>query len=202
MENDCMGPLVRSYVGIRIPDGAWPKLQETQMVLKRKSASDVCRWSSQADMMLPLCAIGDQPWERVKWAAAQVAPVCAKYPPLNLKLEGLQGIPNLNQPRYVAIGITGDLDTLKRLREEIARAIGPLLAPSEREFAPQLVIGRLKAESEQGRTALGRAVRMTASEILFAWQVPAIELLRADASTTGVQYQSIEKFNLAAPAAV
>jgi 2'-5' RNA ligase len=197
-----MGPLVRCFVAIRIPDPFWAKVQETQVAIRRKAANDVCRWNSQNDIMLTLCALGEQQWESVKRASGAIGPVCAKYPALNLGLEGLIGIPNANQPRYVAVGVVGDVDPLRRLREEIARAVGPMLPPSEKEFVPQVILGRLKTESEQARTALGRAVRMTPPESLGTWQVGEVQILRSDATSAGVAYQVVEKFPLGAPAAV
>src|SRR5690349_15595235 len=113
-----MGPLVRCFIAIRLPESAPTKLQEAQMTIKRKAATDVCRWNSPNEMLLTLCGLGEQQWETVKRAVGAVGPVCAKYPPLNLRLEGLLGLPNNNQPRFAAVGVTGDLDTLKRLREE------------------------------------------------------------------------------------
>lgn len=202
MDNDYMGPLVRSYVAIRIPDAVMPKIQELQNVIRRKSASDACRWPGPNDMILILCALGEQQWDMVKRASGVLGPICAKYPPLTLNLEGVQGLPNNNQPRYATINVTGDLDGLKRLREEIAGAMAPLIPPSEKEFSPSVVLGRLKMESEQARTGLGRAVRMTPSEIVATWQAPVVELVRAEASTGGVQYMTVEKFGLTAAAAV
>src|SRR5438270_7062226 len=105
-----MGPLVRCFVAIRIPDSFWPKIQETQVQIRRKAANDVCRWSTQNDILLTLCALGEQQWETVKRASGVIGPVCAKYPALNLGLEGLQGLPNNNQPRYVAVSVVGDID--------------------------------------------------------------------------------------------
>lgn len=202
MDNNYMGPLVRSYIAIRIPESAFPKIQELQNVIRRKSASDACRWSGPNDLILMLCALGEQQWDMVKRAAGALGPICAKYPPLTLNLEGLQGIPNNNQPRYATIGITGDLDALKRLREEIARACAPLIPPTEKEFSPSVVLGRLKMESEQARTGLGRAVRMTPNEIVATWQAPIVELVRSEATSGGVQYLTVEKFGLTAAAAV
>src|SRR3954466_8428126 len=100
-----MGPLVRCFIGIRIPDSFWPKVQETQMQIRRKAANDVCRWNGQNEMLLNLCALGEQQWEMVKRGSGAIGPICAKYPALNLRLEGLIGIPNNNQPRFVAVGI-------------------------------------------------------------------------------------------------
>ncbi|MEA2551885.1 MAG: 2,3-cyclic 3-phosphodiesterase [Fimbriimonadaceae bacterium] len=197
-----MGPLVRCFVGIRIPHSFWPKLQETQMQIRRKTVQDVCRWHSQPELLLTLCALGEQQWDMVKRATTVLGPVCAKYPSLNLQLEGLQGLPNNNQPRFVAVGVTGDVDALKRLREEIARAVGPMLPPTEKEFAPQVMLGRLKVESEQARTALGRSVRMSPPEVLGTWQAGSVEALRTEATSTGVMYHTIESFPLAAPATV
>jgi 2'-5' RNA ligase len=202
MENGHMGPLVRCFIGIRIPDSFWPKLQETQMQIRRKAATDVCRWNNQNELLLTLCAIGEQQWGMVQRAVTVLAPVCARHSILNLRLEGLMGMPNNNQPRFVAVGVAGDVDPLRRLREDLARSVGPMLPPTEKEFVPHVLLGRLKVESEQARTALGRAVRMSPVESLGEWQVSEIQLLRTDATTAGVQYQPIEKFALSAAAPV
>ena len=171
-------------------------------MIKRKAATDVCRWNSPNEMLLTLCALGEQQWETVKRAVGAVGPICAKYPPLNLKLEGLMGLPNNNQPRFAAVGVAGDLEALKKLREEIARSVGSMKAATEKEFSPMVVLGRLKVESEQARTALGRAIRMSPAEVIAEWQAGEVQFLRTDATSGGIQYQTIEKFGLTAPAPV
>jgi 2'-5' RNA ligase len=168
------------------------------MQIRRKSASDASRWNGQGDMMINLCTFGDQPWEMVKRATGVIGPICAKYAPLNLKLEGVVGLPSQNQPRIAALAVGGDVDGLKRLREEVARALAMLVPASEKEFQPLVILGRLKMESEQARTALGRAVRMTPAEVVCEWSVPEIQLLRSDVSPNGVQYQKLEGFPLSA----
>ena len=172
------------------------------MQIRRKAATDVCRWNGPNEMLLTLCALGEQQWQTVQRANGVIGPICAKYPPLSLRLEGLIGLPNNNQPRFVSAGVAGDVDVLKNLREELARAVAPMLAQTEKEFSPQVMLGRLKVESEQARTALGRAVRMSPGESLGEWQASEIQLLRTDATSAGVQYQVIEKFALSATAAV
>lgn len=193
-----MGPLVRCYVGIRIPPTFWPKIQETQLNVKRKTVMDVSRWIGQNEILLSLCNLGEQQWDMVKRATSVLGPICAKAAPLNLRLEGLQGLPNNNQPRYVAANVQGDVQRLRILREEIARALAPMLPATEREFVPNVVLGRLKMESEQARTALGRAVRMIPAEVIGSWTADSVEVLRTDTAAMGVIYQTIERFPLSA----
>ena len=148
--------------------------------------------------MLPLATLGEQPWESVKRATTALRPICLARPPLKLRLEGLAGLPNNNQPRYVVVNVGGDDEALRALQADIARAVAPLLSPSEKVFAPQVTLGRLKVESEQHRTALGRAVRMTASEVLGEWTASSVELLRSEADQSGVHLAAVENFPLGA----
>ena len=193
-----MGPLVRCFVGFRIPQEFWPKIAETQMTIRKKSMSDAARWNSASELMLPLATLGEQPWEMVKRATSVLRPLCLSKAPLQLKLEGVVGLPNNTQPRWVAIKVAGDEAGLRQLQAEIAKALGPLLTPSEKGFEPQVPLGRLKIESEQVRTAFGRAVRMTQAEVLGEWTASAVELLRSEADQNGVHLAAVESFPLGA----
>lgn len=193
-----MGPLVRCHVAIRLPQSIFPKIQETQMNIRRKSSTDVSRWNSPDEMVLTLCALGEQGWDRVKQSVALIGPICARYPAMHLKLEGVMGLPNNNQPRFVAAGVAGDTERLLLFREELARALAPLIPPSEKAYVPHVLLGRLRVESEQARTALGRAVRMMSAESFGEWVADSVELIRADAGASGIQYVTVERFSFAA----
>jgi 2'-5' RNA ligase len=67
-----------------------------------------------------------------------------------------------------------------------------------RPFQPNLVMGRIKTESEQMRVALGRALKMPDAEPFGTWDVNQIDLLISHSSTAGIGYKVIESFRLMA----
>lgn len=191
--------LVRCYVGFRLPAELGPKLAETQMTIRKKAMSDAMRWNGPGELVFNLCALGEQPWEMVQRATSVLGPICEKYAAPRLVLESLAGIPNATQPRYVNINIGGDTEIVTALQAELAKSLFMLMTANEKGFVPQVTLGRLKIESEQARTMLGRALRLIPSEALGEWRPTAVEVMRTVADSTGVHYETVQKFQLAAP---
>jgi 2'-5' RNA ligase len=187
-----MTPLVRAIVAIKIPLEFGLRIQEIQMNIRRKAMSDQVRWNQMAEIMLPILAMGEQPPERVIQATTVIGPICRRYQPFRIRLEGLIGLPNNTQPRYVGFNVTGDVEQLCLMREEIARACAPIVPLTEKQYHPHVDLGRLKLESEQARSGLGRAVKLLQSESVGEWTATTLEILRAGSGTMGVSYDTVQ----------
>jgi 2'-5' RNA ligase len=188
--------LVRSYVGIIIPGAIWPKLNEAQMNVRKKSMSGDIKWDAQNETFLTLCTLSEQPMEMLQRANSLLPQVVARHPGMDLKLEGLVGIPNQTQPRHIYVNVTGETEALCDLQADLARTLAPMMTPTEKAFQPLIHLGRLKVESEQARTALGRGVRMVPNEVYGEFRASVVDLLISQAGPSGVALSGIGRYRL------
>jgi 2'-5' RNA ligase len=190
-----MVDLARLSIGYRLPVHFSQPLQELQQTIRRKAIVDM-RLTAPTEFVLPILQLGEVSETLIPRLHAILTGGCRATRPINLTLEGLIGLPNAVQPRYVCIGLGGDVDLFEQLHKNIVEALHrttPL--PDGTLYHPMITLGRLRQESEQARVALGRGLRTTPPPNLGAFSLDAIQLLRATAAE-GVSSGIIESYKL------
>lgn len=185
----------RIFVGVKLPPSLTASLTEIQTTLRRKVIADL-RWNDPNQFVLNMVPIGEIHSDKVP-ALAPLLDVGARgFGSMNLCLEGLFGLPNNVQPRYVCLNLTGDLERLRMLQASLQRHFAQVTGPVEgRGFEPHIVLGRLKKESEPERVALGRGLRLMQSVTAGSFTLNEVQLLRAVAAD-GVSYEVVRSFPL------
>lgn len=193
----CMDALNRTYIGIRLPSSLYPKIAELQTSIRQKGGSDVVRWIPNTELQITVMALGEVSLPNLEQIQRIVGPMFALFRPLCISLEGLVGAPNNLQPRFLSMGVTGDVAELTAIHNQLeAKLLHILRDYAAKPFQPHMDLGRIKIESEQNRTALGRALRMLQIGCLATIEVPALELLRATSSTMGPTLELIQSYRL------
>ena len=192
-----MSELFRTFIGIRPPEDIRERIAVAQMSLRRRAGSEVARWTPPHELFLSLCALGELNAGTLFRVGPTVEQVFANHPPLKLEMLGFGGSPNSTQPRIAWIGVGGDTASLEALHADIERAIVPLGLQREiTKLACHVPIGKLKYESESGRSDLGRALRMTQVEPLGAWLASDVELMKSDVGPSGPTVVTLASFAL------
>jgi 2'-5' RNA ligase len=190
-----MDTLNRTFVGVRLPLAQYQMLEEKVLGIKRKPGMDNIRWNGQSELLLNLCSLG----ELSPMTVISLKPILRQLgtgsSPLELEIKGFGGIPNLIQPRYIYAGIEGpDAARLPILANQIDLAMKSLTPHRDaKPFKAQIVLGRLKTESEQFRVALGRALKLAEQPFIANWRIEHIELLCSQASTSGIGYTVMDQ---------
>ena len=117
-----MDALARIFVGIRVPTEFREKIEATKTDIRRKSVSDI-RWNSQEELMLTLAAPGEVGMASMNRLVVTIKDACQGAQPMQLSLQGLVGQPNNLQPRYIGLGVAGDVDKLTALHATISKAV-------------------------------------------------------------------------------
>ena len=194
-----MDILTRAFLALRVPIDLHPAVANAQLELRRRAGAEYARWTSATDWNLILCALGEVSPPQLAAAAEAARAVAARHAPLGLVLEGIGGSPNATQPRFAWVGIGGAVDALNLLHADLEAELAPLALPREsRPLQAHVPLGRLKVESEQGRSALGRAVRMASVDTIGAWSAGALELLKTEIGPTGPMYATLQTFEFQA----
>ncbi len=170
-------------------------LADVQLTLKRKVLTDL-RWNDPNEFVLSLVSFGETTPDRLAVVPSLVEAAVRGHGPINLKLEGLSGLPNNVQPRYICINISGDVQKLMALQASIQRSLVQLTGPPDgKGFQPHVVLGRIKKESDQERVALGRGMRLLMNTTGGAFTMDSVGLIR-NMAAEGVSYAVMKSIPL------
>lgn len=192
-----MDILNRCALAIRLPADIQTALGEAQIQIRRKAGGDLVRWTPVTELALTIVGLGELGPGQIAQVDQTVGPMITQCPILNLELAGLGGQPTNLQPRFLWIGVGGDSDKLVKLNVWLEQAIKPLLHDHEvKEYHPNVPLGRLKQESEQNRSSLGRALRVSGIDSIGSFQAKEVELIRYSATGAGLTIVTVNTYPL------
>jgi len=193
-----MHDLQRCFVAIPLASSVAEPIVCLQQELKRRGDANSVKWVDRSALHLTLVFLGELPPQAVASLRQQLAPIAGTLDCFDIKLEGLIGFPNSVQPRVVGIAADGG-ETLRSLHAQIEQvALSAGCSADQKGFVPHVTLGRLRAETEQARTTLGRGLRHTPIPAWPLWQVETFELLRSVIGPIGPEYSCIERYSLSA----
>lgn len=195
-----MDSINRTFIGVRVPPDLLPVVEQSLLLLKRKPGILDMRWNQPSEFLLNFVTLGELSIATISRLTDVIRHIASEESPFELTLEKFAGIPNMIQPRFAVLQFGGSgTETCVRLANKLDIATRPLTPPREgKPFQPNMVLGRLKTESEQMRVALGRALKFPEHEPFATWPITQIELLISTASTAGVGYKAVETYPLGA----
>lgn len=192
-----MDILNRCALAIRLPAEIQQTLGEAQIQIRRRAGGDLVRWTPVTELVLTIVSLGELGPGQIVQVDQTVRPMIAQCPCLDLNLSGLGGSPTNLQPRYVWIGVGGQVETLTKLHNWLEPALTPILPDHEaREYQATVPLGRLKQESEQNRSALGRALRVAGVDQIGSFRATEVEMIRYAATGAGVTLLTVNSYPL------
>jgi 2'-5' RNA ligase len=184
---------IRSFVAIEIPEDLRQKLRELLRGL-RSTGADV-KWVRPEGMHLTLKFLGPVDRENLEAISISLRPITEKFPPLEMKAQGVGAFPSLLNPRVVWAGLEDARGVLPELQKEIEAAVAALgFPPEERPFKPHLTLGRVR--SPEGRKALSRMLETKTTLDLGSFRAERVILFRSDLRPEGAVYTKIDEFQL------
>lgn len=192
-----MDALTRCFIGIRAPNEVQEKLAAIQLDIKRRGGSDAVKWSSKDELHLTLCFLGELRVEQLSNVQRELDGFSLRYPAMELQVDGLSGFPNGTQPKVIAANVTGSDSALVTLQSELEKALEPFVTHRENKaFTPHITLGRVRTDSDQARTGMGRALRLVQTGIIGPWLATQFELMRSAVGPTGPTYATIQGYSL------
>ncbi len=193
-----MDALNRSSLVIRMPAELQAALVDAQNTIRRKAGADLVRWTPANELLLTLVSLGEISPSQIAQVSASVGGIVGRYAAPQVTLETLGGSPNNLQPRFLWIGMAGDVAPLQQLAGELDKVAGSIVYGHEgRPLQAHVPIGRIKQESESNRSALGRAIRVAGVGMVGSFQAASVELVRAAATTAGPTILTVQTFPFA-----
>ncbi|MFW6150888.1 MAG: RNA 2',3'-cyclic phosphodiesterase [Chloroflexota bacterium] len=188
---------VRCFVAIELPADVTAGLADLRAQLERPSQHYV-KWVRPEAIHLTLKFLGNIQAGRQADVTDAVRRAVRGARPCHLEVSGLGGFPSLQQPRVLWVAVSGDIDQLQALQQEIDNALADLGFPrEERRFVPHLTLARVRqGASSRERKALGDVavpLRQTRSYPLVA---TSVSLMRSQLTPDGAIYTCLSKADL------
>ncbi len=187
---------VRAFVAIELDPALREALGAVEDDLKRQTDLPV-RWVRPEAIHLTLKFLGGVDVDLLDEIEGRLKAAADRTKPFQIRLGGLGGFPSLQRPSVLWIGVTGDVDPILALQEEIEAELESLDVPREsRQFHPHLTLGRVRAGRRAGgrpdTAALAQAVGAPTAEQL----VEGISLMKSSLTPEGARYTRLAFVNL------
>jgi 2'-5' RNA ligase len=188
---------VRSFVAIELPEEAKQGLASLRRELERDEHKFV-KWVEPAGIHLTLKFLGNIPFKRVTEITEAIEKAAVGITPFYLEISGLGVFPNPKQVRVFWVGISGEVDKLSRLQQNIDSALAALgFAKEERPFVPHLTLARIReGASPSERRSFGELVGSTIFEDKYPINVEAISLMRSQLTPARAIYTCLSVVSL------
>lgn len=186
----------RLFVAIELDGHVQQALNRLQHELQRNPLNGL-RWVRPEGVHLTLKFLGETPREKVASITQALAASTAGIAPHELSLGKLGTFGSRGSPRVLWVDLEGDLEQLRRLAEQVERALMPLgFPPENRRFSPHLTLARVRPESarEVARSLEQAVAAVTAPKA--AIEVREVALMLSKLGPGGAVYTQLEAFPL------
>ncbi len=188
---------IRAFIAIAVPPAIVEDLRTVQTEVGSKLRSDGVRWTGSEHLHLTLRFLGEVRTARLKELIVAMERACEDLSPFRLVLEGIGCFPDVNRPRVIWVGVKGDLNSLRRVRQRVVQATAGFGNHAEDTvFHPHLTLGRINERtSKSGR--VGDRWQPFLVPKLGAWQVSEVDLMESRLSPKGARYRKLAVIALA-----
>jgi len=188
----------RLFVAVELDGRVQGALDRLQHDLQRHELHGL-RWVRPEGIHLTLKFLGETPREKVAAITQALAASTAGVQPHQLSLGKLGTFGSRGSPRVIWVDLDGDLEPLRRLAEQVERALAPLGIPREsRSFSPHLTLARVRPESARDVAGpLAQAVAAVHAPKATI-DVREVSLMLSKLGPGGAVYTQLEAFPLTA----
>lgn len=188
---------IRSFIAIELPEQAREGLARLRRELERDEHGFV-KWVDPQGIHLTLKFLGNIPAKRVTEITEAMKKAVQAISPFQLEISGLGAFPSLKQPRVFWVGVSGELDKLSALQQNIDSALAALgFAKEERPFVAHLTLARIReGASPAERRDFGELVDSTTFQDKYPVEVAAVRLMRSQLMPAGAIYTCLSVVGL------
>ena len=185
-----MGPSVRSFIAIDLPDSVRRRLEALVQELRKSNAQ--VGWVRIEGVHLTLKFLGNVELDLIEEMKPVLAGIASQTPPIHLEPAGCGAFPTIRSPRVVWVGLRGEIDLLAELARRVEAAMEPFgFKREDRPFKPHLTLGRVK-----GRQRLGALQQILLEHRDFTaepFDAFEVVLYKSDLRPDGARYAPLSK---------
>ncbi|MHB8519701.1 MAG: RNA 2',3'-cyclic phosphodiesterase [Limisphaerales bacterium] len=189
---------IRAFVAIAVPAHVLDRIKQVQQKFRSRLRDGSVRWLRPDQIHLTLRFLGNVPANQLGELKDSLERVCGPVRPFSLHAEGAGSFPDVNRPRILWVGLTGDVEAFRGLEARLAPAVAAFGDHAEdRDFSPHLTVGRVKTSDPGEVRRIGDLVAAAGTDQWGEWRVEEVKLMRSDLSAAGVAYRCLAAVPLA-----
>ena len=135
---------IRSFIAIELPESVKQELVILENQLKERSGINA-KWVDPYSIHLTIKFLGNVPVNKIDGILHAMEEAVKSTGPFTLQITGLGAFPNLNRVQVAWVGLTGELDRLTKIQQQVESGLVPLgFAAEKRAFKPHLTLARVR----------------------------------------------------------
>ena len=187
---------MRSFIAIELPDELKRALGQLESRLKTAQPSSI-KWVDPDSIHLTLKFLGNIDANLTGEITGVMTESARGIPPFRLEVKDLGVFPNLKRVQVVWVGITGEIDKIAQLQQNLESNLARLgFTPEARSFTPHLTLARLRNQASlDERQRLGQLIANT-SFAAGTIKVDSISLIKSQLTREGAIYSRLRSVEL------
>jgi 2'-5' RNA ligase len=179
---------IRTFIAFKIPEHVLSAIGKIQEALKSHKFN--IKWVRPDSIHLTLKFLGNIDPATVEQIEGVLRDTVKPYVPFSIQAKGLGVFPGLKRPRVIWIGITGQIDRLIGLQQNLDKDLSAIgFSRDKRPFKGHLTLGRAKGgiDANRLRSVLTRYNEFEAEP----FTVGPLILYKSDLHPTGAVYTEL-----------
>lgn len=188
-----MGEKIRTFIAISLPEFVLQTIGQAQDTLRGSGLN--IRWVRKEGIHLTLKFLGDINRDNVEKIKATMEQATNGFSSLTLMAEGIGVFPDFRRPRVIWVGISGDVQVLFDLQDDLESQLKTLGFPKEkRPFKGHLTMGRVKGRVD--KTKFREALEGLRGFKTDAFTVQSVVLFQSTLRPQGAVYTRLAEVAL------
>ncbi|MBT9437873.1 MAG: RNA 2',3'-cyclic phosphodiesterase [Desulfobacterales bacterium] len=183
-----MPDTIRTFIAFKLPKNIISSISEIQN--RFKSYAFKARWVNPANIHLTLKFLGDINYTDIEKVSEAIINAVNSHTPVSLAVKGAGVFPGIKRPRVIWVGLTGEIEKLVGIQNDIEENLEELGFPREkRPFRGHLTLGRIKGKINPKK--LLDAIKKFEKFESELFTADKIFLFKSDLKSTGSVYTEL-----------
>ncbi len=188
-----MPDTIRTFIAFKLPKNIISSISEIQN--RFKSYAFKARWVNPANIHLTLKFLGDINYTDIEKVSEAIINAVNGHAPISLAVKGTGVFPGIKRPRVIWVGLTGEIEKLVGIQNDIEENLEELGFPREkRPFRGHLTLGRIKGKINPKK--LLDAIKKFEKFESELFTADKIFLFKSDLKSTGSVYTELKSISL------
>ncbi len=183
-----MPDTIRTFIAFKLPKNIISSIRKIQEDIK--SYAFKVRWVNLENIHLTLKFLGNINYTDIEKVSESIINTVNGHAPISLGVKGAGVFPGIKRPRVIWVGLTGEIEKLTGIQNDIEENLEELGFPREkRPFRGHLTLGRIKGKINPKKLlAAMKKFERFESELFIA---DKIFLFKSDLKSTGSVYTEL-----------